>query len=223
MPEDKDGGTPDPKTYSEEEMAAAIDGAKKEGATESYTHFQSVADKEISKARNESVAHSSELTKTIETLKADAISNLPESERMGAMVEELYKERHGEQSSSQSPDSKTTKDDSKFDQAGYQEDMQKSIGTAIESLGLDPKKLDWGTGQSGTDAMKTFLSSVVLQVKNQGKDDDAKDDDKDGDKKGDNKVDTSRGAGNVKDILEIDPKELITSDKWEPIRGVVEG
>jgi len=218
-----DGGTPDPKTYSEEEMATAIAGAKKEGATESYTHFQSVADKEIAKERTSRGVRESELTKTIETLKADVISNLPESERLGAMVEEMYKDRHGEKSSSQEPDKESTKDQ-EFDQAGYAKEMQEAIGTALEGLGLDPKKVNWGDGQNSADAMKTFLASVVDQAKD-SKDDpdpDGKNDDKGGDKKGSNNVDTSRGAGNAHDILQTDPKELITSEKWEPIRGMIE-
>ena len=220
----EDGENTEPKTYSEDEMTEAISKSEKEGAAKSWSHFQSIADKEIAKERAEHGTRESELTKTIDTMKADAIGNLPESERLGAMVEELYKDRHGEKSSSPAPDSKSTSD-TEVDQASYAKEMQEQIGGALKELGLDPTKVNWGDGKDGKESLKTFLGSVVEQVRGQDKDsaDDDEKDEKSGDaKSGESKVDTSRGAGSVSDVTQVKPIDLVTSDGWKPIRGGME-
>lgn len=218
--DEKDGGTPEPKTYSEEEMTAAITGAKKEGASDSYSHFQSVADKQVADAKSTGSARESELTETIRTLKAAHLETLSPEERQTAMIEELYKDRVGDKPSAPAPDSPAAKDAPAA--SGNEDDMRKAIGTALESYGLDPGKVNWGDGKNGAADLKSFIGSVVDQVKAE-KGGDEKDDDSDDGKKSENNVDITRGAGKATDVTQVDPLELVTSDKWEPVRGVMEG
>ncbi len=220
MSVEEDGGTPEPKTYSEEEMATAIEGAKKAGATDSHSHWQSIADKAIATAKADGTARESELTNTIETMRTAHIESLPESERQSAMIEELYKDRHEEKPSGPAPESKTIIEEPAFDEPKYAKDMQDQIGVVLKDLGLDPSKINWGDGKDSQETLKTFLTDVVEQAQGQSKEDPDVDDDK---PRGDNKVDMSRGAGNVSDIYTVDPKELVSQDKWEPIRGMIEG
>ncbi len=225
--DEKDGGTSDPKTYSEDEMAAAIAGAKKEGSTESWTHFQGVADKQIATAKFDGTAREAELTKTINSMKADHIQSLPEDQRQAAMVEEMYKDRGGANSSSQAPDNKTTVIESKVSSGDVEKQMRETIGVNLKELGLDPGKIDWGDGKNSEDSLKIFLASVVAQVKAEtsGGNGDKSGDKNDSDtKSGENNVDTSRAAGSVHDVYTISPKEVMASGgkKWEPIRGMSE-
>ena len=220
--EDKDGGTTDAKTFSQEEYDAAIATATKTGATESYTHFQGVADRQIAEAKNAGVARESELMKSIETMKSEAISHLPEGEQLGAMVKELYKDREGAKSSSPAPDSKLT-DKPDVSAADQEKAMRDTIGGHLKEFGVDASKISWGDGKSGDDALKVFLGSLVDEVKaNSGtKDDNSKSDDSKNESKGENNVDTSRGAGSHTDINSISPQSLMESNgKWEPIRGM---
>lgn len=227
MPEDKDGGTSDPKTYSEDEVKtlveAATETANKEGATKSWSHFQGVADKQISDAKNEGTAREAELTNTINTMKAAHIESLPESERTAAMVEELYKDRAGvNKPSAPAPDSKTTVKESQVSNGDYEKQMQATIGGHLKELGLDPAKVSWGEGLSGDESLKTFLASVVAQAKAEKSGGEEKKEDPDA-KTGENNVDTSRGAGNSVDINTISPQALMAQDgAWKPIRGMEE-
>lgn len=228
-PEEKDGGTPDPKTYSEEEVATLKEEAKKEGASGSWSHFQSEADKQIAAFKNEGSAREAELTKTINSMKATQIETLPVEERTRAMVEELYKDRVGaSQSSAPAPDSKATNDASEVSTEDYSKQMQKNIGSALTDMGLDPDKINWGEGQDGQAALKTFLGSVVDQVKagQSGSGSDAGDGDKKDNpdaKPGENNVDISRGAGKTLDVFSAKPQEIMALDgAWKPIRGMIE-
>ena len=155
MPEgdDKDGGTTDAKTFSQEEYDAAIATATKTGATEAGAHFQGVADRQIAEAKNAGVARESELMKSIETMKSEAIGHLPEGERMNAMVEELYKDRQGAKSSSQAPDSKATDVNSTVSAADQEKAMRDTIGDHLKEFGVDTSKIRWGDGKSGDDAL----------------------------------------------------------------------
>ncbi len=223
MPDDQDGGTPEPKTYSEDEVKVLVEAAGKEGSTKSWNHFQGVADKQIAQAKSEGTVREAELTSTINTMKAAHIESLPEDQRTAAMVEELYKDRAGAISSAPAPDSKATVKESSVSDGDYEKQMRATIGTNLKELGLDPDKVDWGDGKDSSESLKTFLASVVAQVKAEksGNDGDKKDDSA-GTKAGENNVDTSRGAGNVLDINQAKPIDLVTANKWEPIRGVME-
>lgn len=215
----KDGGTPEPKTYSEDEMAAAVAAAKKEGASESYGHFQSIADKRIAEAENRNV----ELTKTISDMKEEHLKTLSPEDRRDAMIEELYKERHGVQPSSQPPDKSTVNDAPPAASGNTEDEMRKTIGTALESMGLDPSKVSWGDGKDSQADLKIFLGSVVDQVKAGQSDDKGSEGDKNQEKPGgENNVDTSRGAGGVTDFNTVKPQDLIASEPWKPIRGMIE-
>lgn len=224
--DEKDGANAEPRTYSEEEMTEAIVGAKKEGATDSYSHFQSIADKQVADAKTAGDTQASELNKTIDTLRAAHLETLSPEERTAAMIEELYKDRGGAPASAPAPDKSTVKDAPAG--SGSEDDMRKAIGTAIDGMGLDSSKINWGDGKDGAADIKTFLGSVVDQVKagqsGDGKDGGSKDgDDANKGKPGENNVDTSRGAGGSLDLTKTDPIDIITrSGKWEPVRGMVE-
>ena len=223
MADEKDGGTPEPKSYNEEEVKALIDAANKEGAVKSWTHFQGVADKQIAEAKSEGSAREAELTGTINSMKAAHIESLPEDQQTAAMVKELYKDQAGAKTSAPAPDSKVTIRESEVGDSEKQ--LQEAIGNHLKDLGLDPSKVSWGNSQDGNENLKTFLGSVVDQVKAGKSAEDNKDDDpKDNPdtKTVENNVDTSRGAGKSADITQIDPLELISSAKWAPIRGMEE-
>ena len=221
--EQKDGENTEPKTYSEAEVAAAVETAKKEGANTSWSHFQSVADKEIAKAKSEGSARETALTETIDTMRTQHIAGLPEHERTGAMIEELYKDRHGEKSSGQAPDSKPVIKEPEFDQADAAKAMQEKIGGTLKKLGLDPDKVDWGDGKDPDKSMETFLAGVIEQAKGESKSGDESDDEKGDDKKRGEGVDISRGVGSTTDVMTSTPKDIVASiGKWEPIRGMVE-
>lgn len=224
MAEDADGGTPEPKSYSEDEVKALVDAANKEGSAKSWTHFQGVADKQIAEAKTVGTAREAELTGTIDSMKAAHIAGLPEEQRTAAMVEELYKDKVGGKSSTSAPDSKTTVKESGVNSGDYEKQMRATIGGHLKEMGLDPDKVNWGDGKSGDESLKTFLGSVVEQVK-AGKSADDNSDEKKNDsdaKKGENNVDTGRGAGKSVDINQVDPLALVSSQKWEPIRGMME-
>ena len=219
-----DGENTDAKSYSEDEVKALTEAANKKGASESWSHFQGVADKQINEAKNEGGVREAELTKTIEAMKADHISSLPEDQRTAAMVEELYKDRVGAKTSAPAPDSKATNKESGANE-DYEKAMRETIGGHLKGMGLDPDKINWGEGKTGDESLKTFLASVVEQVKagqGTGNDDNKTKDDPGDTKKSENNVDTSRGAGNISDIFTVEPLALVTSQKWEPIRGMEE-
>ena len=220
---EKDGENTDPKSYSEDEVKALVDAANKKGASESWGHFQGVADKQIAEAKNVGSAREAELTSTINSMKADHISSLPEEQRTAAMVEELYKDRQGAKSSSTAPDSKATVKESEALNGDYEKQMRETIGGHLKGMGLDPDKINWGEGKTGDESLKTFLASVVDQVKaGQSGDGDTKTKEDPDTKKSENNVDTSRGAGKSVDINQVSPLELVASQKWEPIRGMME-
>ena len=223
---EKDGENTEPKSYSEDEVKALTEAANKKGASESWSHFQGVADKQINEAKNEGGVREAELTKTIEAMKAEHISSLPEEQRTAAMVEELYKDRAGAKTSAPAPDSKPTVKEP--DAGDYEKQMRETIGGHLKEQGLDLDKINWGDGKNGDESLKTFLGSVVEQAKAQAKAEQSSDgdsktkDDPDETKKGENNVDTSRGVGNTQDVLTTSPIALATSQKWEPIRGMME-
>ncbi len=213
MPDTQDGGTPEEKTYSEAEVTALRESAKKEGQTESWRHFQSEADKQIAKARSEAGTRETELTGQINTLKSSHLESLPAEERRNAMVEELYKERFESKPASGTPGAQVQTPDPEPDPAQYAAEMQGQIKVALKDLGIDPDKVDWGEGKSPGDSLKTFLGSVLAQSKfSESKDPAPKN----------NQVDTARGAGDSLDLTKVDPKELITRNAWVPIRGMME-
>ncbi|KKN77071.1 hypothetical protein LCGC14_0364100 [marine sediment metagenome] len=222
---EEDGGTPEPKTFSEDQVAELVAVGKKEGASESWRHFQSEADKQISAAKNEGSTREAELAKTIDTMKAAQIETLPVEERTRAMVEELYKDRGGVKSSSPAPDSKATNDSPGVSNEEAEKQVRETIGNHLKEMGLDPSKVNWGTSLDGNENLKALLGSIVDQAKagqSSAGDDANKDDDKSG-KSGQNNVDTSRGAGTSRDITQMKPIDLMTSGgKWEAIRGMEE-
>jgi hypothetical protein len=132
------------------------------------------------------------------------------------MVEELYKERFQSNSpEKETPGAQKQTPDPEPDPAKYAEEMQGQIKVALKDLGIDPDKVDWGEGKSPADSLKTFLGSVLAQSKFS--------ESKSGDQvPKNNQVDTSRGTGESLDLTKVDPKELITRNVWQPIRGMLE-
>ncbi len=225
MPEDTSGENTEPKTFTQEEVDAIRAEGVATGQKESHSHFQSVFDKEIAKVKTESLEESGRLNTSIREMRAASLENLPEGERSLAMIKEMYEEHLKPAPASSASD--------KLDlpgppnQGDSQQAMQNAINESLKDLGLDTSKINWGEGNDPAASMKTFLGSVVEQVKEGAKSESSSSGDKSGDKEGDEKesqkhIDTSRGTGDAQDITQRDPQSLVAQDEWKPIRGMMD-
>ncbi len=165
------------------------------------------------------------LNTSIRELRAASLENLPEGERNTAMIKEMYEE-HLKPAPASSASDKLDIPSTPI-QGDSQQAMQDAINTSLKELGLDTSKINWGEGNDPAASMKTFLGSVVEQVKEGAKSEDDPFGDKSGDKSEDEKesqkhIDTSRGAGDAQDIIQRDPQSLVAQDEWKPIRGMME-
>ncbi len=226
MPDDKpDGENTEPKTFTQEEVDAIREEGRATGQKESHSHFQSVFDKELAKVKTDSQEENGRLNTSIREMRSANLAALPEGERDSAMIREMYEERNKPAPAvtvSDKPDLPGTSI-----QGDSQQAMQDAINTSLKDLGLDTSKINWGTGNDAGANMKTFLGSVVEQVKEGAKSSKESSDDKSGDGEGEGKesqkhIDTSRGAGDAQEIMQRDPQSLVAQDEWKPIRGMTD-
>ncbi len=159
MPETTDdGGTPEPKTFTQAEVDAIRNEGKAEGQKESHSHFQSIFDKETAKIRADSNKENGELVTSIREMRAANLANLPEAERDSAMIREMYDERN--KPAPAAPVSPTPDVPSTVSQGASQQDLQDSINKSLTALGLDASKIDWGDGSDPDKSMTTFTYVV---------------------------------------------------------------
>ncbi len=225
MSDEKDGENTEPKTFTQEEVDAIRLEGKAEGQKESHSHFQSVFDKQIAEIRTESTKDTDTLTASIRELRAANLAALPEGERNSAMIKDMYEDHLKPAPVSNVSDKPVIP--SAPVPGDSQQAMQTAINESLKELGLDTSKINWGEGNDPSASMKTFLGSVVSQVKEGAKTQDDPDGDKAGEKKGEGSesqkhIDTSRGAGDSIDFLKSDPQALVASEEWKPIRGMME-
>ncbi len=232
MPEDKDGGTPETKSYTAEEitklLADATETGKKDGQNASWQHFQGVADKAVAEIRKTAGAENASQAETIAKMRTEHLESLPDGERDSAMIREMYAERNKPAPAAPASDNPGVQNAPVG--SSNEEALQASINKSLEGLGIDTSKVDWGKGKDPAASMDTFLKSVIDQVKDSqssetgGKTDD-KDDEGDDSKGSESQkhIDTSRGAGDTNDFLSKDPQSIIASEPWKPLHGGMSG
>lgn len=184
MSDDINTGTPnESKTYTEEEVQELLKGARQEGETKAYRHWQSVADKLVAAER----ANNQKLAEELQQLKNRMFEGLSPEDKVKAVWEEINR---GSVANEPSNDEEPPQD------VG---DLRESINNTLKELGIDPSKVDWADDADGPTAMKRFIGSIIKQLqpvasqKHEG-----------------SRVDTSRSVGgNIVDLKTFDSMAAI--------------
>lgn len=215
---DNDGGTqdgdqsgtdgkqePQGTVYTKEELDTLILGAQKEAVTKTWGEMQSRSDKAIQAAKTETTTAQQQLT----NLKRANIDALPPEQKQAAMLEEVYAKMNAApevkpQDGAPDPQTQTQGDPSTFQQtptapSNTQDKAREAVGKILQEKGLDPSKIEYGDGKDEANDLRTFIDSVMKQVKPE----------QDDPPQNKNTYDNSRGTGGSVDILKVDPVELM--------------
>lgn len=212
---DNDGGTQDEDQsgtdkdklqgtlYTPEQLDALVLEKQKEAVTKTWSEMQSRSDKAIQAAKTETTTAQQQLT----DLKRANIEALPPEQKQAAMLEEVYAKMNAapevkSQDVATDPQTQTQDDPSTFQQnqtptSDVQDKAREAVGKILQEKGLDPSKIQYGDGKNEANDLRTFIDSVMKQVKPEQDDPPL------------NTYDNSRGTGGSVDILNVDPVELM--------------
>lgn len=224
MPDDiNDGGTqgeqpagePD-KTYTQAEVDTLLgttkEEAQKEAVTNSWSRFQSEADKKIAEANKRGDTAVTEL----QELKRQQMETLSPEERQRVQTDEIYKRMNSEEPTkvgADAPSGPQPQVEPSPPADSGQDEAKAAVAKILQEEGIDPEKVDWGEGADPQEAMRRFIRSVKGQQSPP---------DEEPPPEQSPTPDTSRGAGPSADITKEDPTELITraysSGNWR-VRG----
>lgn len=225
-------GEETPKTYTKEELDAAIADAKaeakREGESNAFRHWQSVHDKQMAEATKSLQEQNAALQADLAAREKAAMDAMSPEDRQRAIMEKMWEKMNqpqdGAKSASPQGQSQTPPKDQgqpqyqEPDVAAAQKQVRESVGAILKSdFGIDPTKVDWAEDTSGPEAMRRFLKSVREQMGGEG----AKKPEGEG-KDGDddvNRVSTSHGSTAAPDVKDIDPGSLIRSGYGKVVRG----
>ena len=188
------GVAPEPEQKNiEAEFQKRIEDAEKRGRevgrTESYRHFQSIADKQIAEVKEQAKKE------VISEMKREQLKSLDPDERYKAMVEEVYNKMFEgtttvpEKLVTPSPETNVSVDDGV-------EEARKKISATLEKRGVDTSKINWGDGLDPGEAIGVFIDSITSQKRETKPQEEPL-------------MDTSRSASGVMDILKADPVDII--------------
>ncbi len=207
-------------TFTQEDVDKLVEAGKKEGQTESYRHWQGMADKAIAATREEESAKSSDLAEEVKKLKSDALGKMEPDDRRNAMIEEMYEDRN-------KPAPVKTESTSKADQSSTEEKTAKeaqdavnvSIKTAMRAAGIDPEKVDMADNLQGPEALEKFFKSVKEAASTGTKSEEDSDGEKSEEDDDSNSQSSSSSSGKTLDVTKVDPLDIMREAPREIIRG----
>jgi hypothetical protein len=213
-PADAGAKTEEVKTYTEAEVATLLEGAKKDGQTAAYRHWQSVNDRVVAAERTKSEG----LARELQGFKDKAFEALTPEEQTKAVWQELRTRNNAPApQDDQSNVSPGKPESASTGQAGdeYVTAVRDSVNEALKEANIDPSKVDWADDANGPDAMKRFIKSITAQMKPA----DAPKGSSEAEKEA-NRVDTSSGGGShAVDLKSIDAAALISTGLGKPFKG----
>jgi len=199
-----------PQTYDEATVQRLIAEAKQEGKTESWRHWQSLADKAVSSV----AAEKANLQKQLDELKARQLEGMTPEQRQAAMLEAIYERLQTGGGQATAPIPATPPPDST---SGPQDDsaaaIKQQVSDVLKEMGVDPAKVDWAEDTSGAEAMKRFIKSIASQA-GQPPTEAPKPQDKE-----ENQADTSKPGAAPVDPLQQDPMALLRKGYGTRVQG----
>ena len=203
-------------TFTQEDVDKQVEAAKKEGQTESYRHWQGMADKAIAATREEESAKSSKLADELGKLKADTLAKMEPDDRRNTMIEEMYANRNQPVPAKIESTGKDDQSSAEEKQAKEAQDaLNASIKQSLKDAGIDPDKVDMADNLQGPEALKKFFKSIkeVANAKSEG---DEKEPEEDDDS---NSQSSSSSSGKTLDVTKVDPLDIMREAPREIIRG----